>query len=172
MLRGDIMAGIIPVEEMKRIQKRMSKLMDDLGLTDLESKYMEEMQRIQKRMSEIMEEYGTSQARPDTLIPLADVRETDDSVVVTMDLPGIDKKDVEILVTEDEVNVKATRSSETKVDEKEYHKRERTCIRFERMVKLPVLVKSGEAKAKLNDGVLEVTLPKEVVTARRRISID
>jgi HSP20 family molecular chaperone IbpA len=40
------------------------------------------------------------------------------------------------------------------------------------MVKLPVAVKIEEAKAKLTEGVLEVTLPKEVVTSRKRISID
>jgi HSP20 family molecular chaperone IbpA len=40
------------------------------------------------------------------------------------------------------------------------------------LVKLPVAVRSDEAKAKLADGVLEVTLPKEVVISRKRITID
>jgi len=166
------MAGLIPVDEIKKLQKRMNQLMEDLGLTDLESKYLEEMQRMQKRMSDIMEEVETTGMEGDIMTPLADVRETDDAVVVTMDLPGVDKQDVDITITDDELRVAAERKTETEVSEKDYHKQERTYRMFERMVKLPVAVKMDEAKAKLADGVLEVTLPKEIITSRKRISID
>ena len=166
------MAGLIPVDEIKKLQKRMNRLMEDLGLTDLESKYLEEMQRMQKRMSDIMEEVETTGMQGDIMTPLADVRETDDAVVVTMDLPGVDKQDVDIAITDDELRVAAERKTETEVTEKDYHKQERTYRMFERMVKLPVAVKIDEAKAKLVDGVLEVTLPKEAITSRKRISID
>ncbi len=166
------MAGLIPVDEIKKLQKRMNSLMEDLGLTDLESKYLEEMQRMQKRMSDIMEEVETTGMEGDIMTPLADVRETDDAVVVTMDLPGVDKQDVDITITDDELRVAAERKTETEVSEKDYHKQERTYRMFERMVKLPVAVKMDEAKAKLADGVLEVTLPKEIITSRKRISID
>lgn len=148
----------------------MSRLMQDLGLTDLESKYMDEMQKIQQHMSEIMAESDIGES--DVMVPPADVKETDDSVVVIMDLPGVDKKDVEISVTDDELRVNAKRQGETEIEEKGYHKRERTHARFERTVKMPVAVKGEEAKARLADGVLEVTLPKETVTSRKRIIID
>ena len=163
------MGNLISTDEIKRIQKRMNRLMQDLGLTDLESKYMDEMQKIQQRMSEIMAESDIGGS--DVMVPLADVMETDDSVVISMDLPGVDKKDVEISVTEDELRVSAQRKTETE-EEKGYHKRERSCAKFERMVKLPVAVRSEEVKARLADGVLEITLPKEVVTSRKRITID
>jgi len=148
----------------------MNRLMQDLGLSDLESKYLDEMQKIQKRMSEITAESGTG--RSDVMVPLADVMETDNSVVVSMDLPGVDKKDVEISVTEDELRVSALRKTEKEADEKGYHKRERSCAKFERMIKIPVAVKSEEAKASLTGGVLEIALPKEVVTSRKRIAVD
>jgi HSP20 family protein len=89
-----------------------------------------------------------------------------------MDLPGVDKKDVEISVTDDELRVSAKRQIETEIDGKRYHKRERSYARFERTVKMPVAVKNVEAKARLADGVLEITLPKELVTSRKRITID
>ena len=148
----------------------MNRLMQDLGLSDLESKYLDEMQKIQKRMSEITAESGTG--RSDVMVPLADVMETDNSVVVSMDLPGVDKKDVEISVTEDELRVSALRKTEKEADEKGYHKRERSCVKFERMIKIPVAVKSEEAKASLTGGVLEIALPKDVVTSRKRIAVD
>ena len=164
------MANLISTDDIKRLQERMNRLMQDLGLSDLESKYLDEMQKIQKRMSEITAESGTGGS--DVMVPLADVIETDNSVVVSMDLPGVDKKDVEISATEDELRVSALRKTEKEADEKGYHKRERSCTKFERVVKLPVAVKSEEAKASLTDGVLAITLPKEVVTSRKRIAVD
>jgi len=164
------LANLVPTDEIRRLQKRFNRLMQDLGLTDLESKYMDEMQKIQQRMSEIMAESDVGES--DVMVPLADVKETDDSIIVSMDLPGVDKKDVEISVTYDELRVSAKRQVETEIDEKRYHKRERCYSRFERTVKMPVAVKKVEAKAKFADGVLEITLPKEIVTSRKRITID
>lgn len=166
------MAGLIPTDELRRLQKKMNTLMEDLGLTELESRYIDEMQRLQKRMKELMEEAETIPMEGNISMPLADIKETEEAIVVTMDLPGVEKQDVDISISDDELRVVAEKKAETEVSEKDYHKRERTYKRFERMVKLPVAVKIEEAKAKLNNGVLEITLPKEVVTAKKRISID
>ncbi len=166
------MTGLIPAEELKRLQKRMNRLMDDLGLTDLESRYMDELQKMQARLGELMEEAEGAPEEADIVMPLADVRETDEEVIVTMDLPGVEKKDVDITITDDELRVVAERKTETELSLKDYHKRERTYRKFERRVSLPAAVKMDEAKARLDGGVLEIKLPKEVVTAKKRISID
>jgi HSP20 family protein len=166
------MAGIIPYDEVRRLQKRMNRLMEDLGLSDFESKYVDEMQRLQKRMSELMEEAEKTPLDKSIIMPLADVKETDENVIVTMDLPGIEKEDVDISIAEDELRVMAERKTETEVSEKDFHKRERSYRKFERILKLPVAVKVDEAKASLKEGVLEVTLPKEVITAKTRITIE
>jgi HSP20 family protein len=166
------MAGLIPAEELRKLQKRMSKLMDDLGLTDLEAKYLDEMQRMHRRMCDLMEEVETAGEEGDLITPLADVWETDESVVVTMDMPGVEKHDVEINITDEELRVVAKRKIEPEQSEKDFHRRERTYKRFERMVRIPVSVRTEEARARLSDGVLEITLPKEVITSRKRIIID
>lgn len=166
------MAGLIPVDELRRLQKKMNRLMEDLGLSELESRYIDEMQRLQRRMSEMMEEAETIPMEGNIFMPLADVKETEEAIVVTMDLPGVEKQDVDISISDDELRVVAEKKAETEVSEKDYHKKERTYKRFERMVKLPVAVKIEEAKARLESGVLEITLPKEVVTAKKRITID
>jgi HSP20 family protein len=107
-----MMAGLIPAEELRKLQKRMSRLMDDLGLTDLESKYLEEMQRMHRRMCDLMEEVETAGGEGEVMMPLADVRETDESVVVTMDLPGVEKQEVEVSISDDELSVVAERRAE------------------------------------------------------------
>ena len=50
------MTGWIPADELRRLQKRMNRLIEELGLDDLESRYIEEMERMQKRMSDLMED--------------------------------------------------------------------------------------------------------------------
>jgi len=166
------MTGLIPAEELKRLQKRMNRLKEDLGLSSIESKYLDEMERMQKRMGELMEDVETSGDKSGIFQPLADVSETDGEIVVTMDLPGIDKKDVDIAISENELSVVATREKSTESVGENYHRRERTHKKFERTVSLPAGVKMDAATARLNDGVLSITLPKEVITARKRIAID
>ncbi|VVB72302.1 Small heat shock protein HSP16.5 [uncultured archaeon] len=166
------MANIIPAEELRKLQKRMNRLMEDLGLTDLESRYLEELQRMQKRMGDLMEEAETADVQSGIMTPLADIRETDEAIIVTMDLPGIVKNEVDITIHGDELSVAAEKKTESEVEEKNYHRRERTYKRFERRVRLPASVKEEGAKARLAEGVLEITLPKEVVAIRKRISID
>ena len=167
------MTGWIPADELRRLQKRMNRLIEELGLDDLESRYVEEMERMQKRMSDLMEDVeNKGEEERGVIKPLADVHETDEAVVVTMDMPGVDKKDIDITISDDVLHVVAEKKSESEVAEKNYHKRERTYKKFERRVLLPVDVKMDEARARLAEGVLEVTLPKAVIVSRKRISID
>lgn len=166
------MTGLIAAEELKKLQKKMNRLMDDMGLTNLESKYLDEMERMQKRMSELMQEAEATEDKPGIIRPLADIQETDEEIVVTMDLPGIDKKDVDIAISDKELTVVALRKTETEIKEKNYHKQERTYKKFERTVSLPAGVKMESAVARLADGVLKVSIPKEVVTTRKRITIE
>jgi HSP20 family protein len=169
------MAGIIPADDLRRLQQCMNRLMQDLGLSYMESRYLDEMNRISQRLGGIVGEYGTAQIGPNTMMPLADIRETDDSVIVTMDLPGVDKQGVNISVTEDGLRVVAEARKEIEAGGQSgetYHKRERTFNRFERMVTLPVAVNGDQATARLENGILTVTLPKEIVISRKRINIE
>jgi HSP20 family protein len=167
------MAGLIPADELRKLQKRMNRLIEELGLGELESRYIEEMERMQKRMSDLMEDVERKEEEKEGVVkPLADVLETEEAIIVTMDMPGVDKQDVDITILDDELSVVAKRKRAAEVAEKDYHKRERTSKKFERKVLLPASVKMDEAKASLAEGVLEVTLPKAVIVSRKRIVID
>jgi HSP20 family protein len=151
--------------------------MEDVGISDPESRYMPEIRRIQDKMNQLIEDFmsespAAAGAFRDVMAPLADVKETDEEVVVTMDLPGMDKGDVEITVTENALEVKAERKTEKEAKEEEFYKKERSFARFERSLALPAEVKAEDAKASLKDGVLEVHLPKVEVTTRKKVTID
>ena len=165
-------AGLIPAEELRKLQFRMNKLMDELGLDALGSKYIDELGRMQKRMGDLMEEVEGPNLKKGVIRPLADVHETEEALVVTMDMPGVEKQDINISVVEDELQISAQRKSETEANEQDYHRRERTYTRFERRVLLPESIKTEEARATLTNGVLQITLPKVSVITRKRIAID
>ena len=166
------MKGLIASEELKKLQKRMDRLMEELGLARIESKYLEEMERMRRRLGELMEEAETGRDGEEMIEPLADVQETDGEIIVTMDLPGMDKEDVDIALSSDELSVVAQRKTETGKEEGSFHQRERSYRRFERTISLPTGVKADEAHAKLESGVLKINIPKAVVTTRKRITID
>ncbi|HWQ19335.1 MAG TPA: Hsp20/alpha crystallin family protein [Methanotrichaceae archaeon] len=142
------MAGIIP-SELNQLQDMMNKFMDYMGVSGL----------------------GSRIPGGEVMRPLADVRDADDAIIVTMDLPGVDKNDVEISVSENELRVVAEKSTEETPGNGQ-GRFERTYRRFERTIMLPELVKANEARARLENGVLEISLPKEVVTTRKQINIE
>jgi len=92
--------------------------------------------------------------------PATDVLDTGKEIVVTAELPGIDKEDIDISVEEDCVEIKAERKLEKEEKEEGYHYRERGYKSFYRKMGLPASVIPDKAEAQLNNGVLEIKLPK------------
>jgi len=167
------MDKLVPVDEMRRLQNRMNKLIDELGLSELQSRTKDEIERIQDKMSRLMEDLEDEKSLPsaDVLTPLADIIETDDELIVKMDLPSMEKGDIEVTISEDVLSVKASRKAEKEERGQDYYRRERTYSKFERSIRLPCTVKDEEASAKLEHGTLQITLPKEMTSSKKKIEI-
>jgi HSP20 family protein len=108
----------------------------------------------------------------DILAPLVDVQEKDDSVIVTTDLPGVDKADVDIRIGEGYIEINAESKQEEEGEKDGYVHRERTYSKFSRAVSLPSGVTEEGAKAKLEDGVLTVTLRKSKGGEKPKIEVE
>lgn len=94
------------------------------------------------------------------------------SSILKAELPGVEKKDLNIEVLPEQVSLKAETSEEQETREGAYHWRERTFHCFERNVPLPVEVKSSEAKASFKDGLLEIHMPKtEASLAKKPVKV-
>jgi HSP20 family protein len=104
-------------------------------------------------------------------VPPVDVYEEGDHVVVKTELPGLSKDDIELTLTPDTLTIKGEKKKEEKVEEKDYHRWERSYGSFMRTVALPVEVKSEAADAQFKDGVLTVRLPKSPQAKRRTVEI-
>ena len=104
-------------------------------------------------------------------IPKVDVIDRDSEVVVEAELPGVNKDDVDVSVTDNSVTVKATTSKEETEEKGEYYRREISKGYFSRTLPLPAAVKGDQAKAEFKDGVLRLTIPKAEVSKRHTLKV-
>jgi HSP20 family protein len=97
----------------------------------------------------------------------------DDQFVLRMDLPGVDKEDVRVEVTDDAIVVHGERQQTHQEERDGFYRSERSYGRFYREVQLPEGAQPDTAKANYRDGVLEVsvTAPPRQLTRPRRIEI-
>ncbi len=104
--------------------------------------------------------------------PSVDVIERDDEVIVKAELPGVDKKDIDISVTNNTVTIKGSTSHEEKEEKGDYYRCEISRGSYSRTLSLPTDVDESKAKAKLRDGILELSLPKLTKSKRKSIKVE
>jgi HSP20 family protein len=95
-----------------------------------------------------------------TFSPSCDVEETDNEVIVKMDVPGINEKEISLSLSGDNLIIKGERKSEKEDKKKHVHRMERFYGSFERVLPLPLTVDKEKINAEYQKGVLEVHLPK------------
>jgi len=104
--------------------------------------------------------------------PHMDVFERNGKFVISADLPGLDKDDVKVEVTEDGVIIEGERKYEHEEREEGVYRSERGYGQFRRQIPLPQGVKTDTATANFKNGVLEITIEApQLAKNRRRIQI-
>lgn len=106
----------------------------------------------------------------DTRIPKLDVINHEKKIVVRAEVPGINKKDIDVSLSDNILTIKGETTSEKK-EEGEYHTHEISSTSFARSVALSSPVIEAEITAALTDGVLEVTLPKAKESKKHPIDV-
>jgi HSP20 family protein len=93
-------------------------------------------------------------------LPAMDMRETDNEVVASVELPGLSKGDIKVSVKNNVLSITGEKKTEKAEENQNIHRVERAYGYFKRSVVLPVEVDSEKVKATFKDGVLKITLPK------------
>ena len=93
-------------------------------------------------------------------LPVADIYETENSVIAAFELPGVKKEDIELNITDDRVEVKVERKLEKTAEEKEGYSYEMRSYSFYGALPLPLDVIAEQANAAYKDGILRVEIPK------------
>lgn len=121
----------------------------------------EELRRIEDRMNRMFGEgEGRMSGRRVNEIPNIDVQEHGNDVIVTADMPGVDKNDIKINVRNGNIlEISAQKKTETERKEEGFIRHERGYTGYYRSITLPAPVDKSRANASYNNGVLEITLP-------------
>jgi len=110
--------------------------------------------------------YGTFQ-------PSIDVRESEKEITVSAELPGMDEKDIEVLLSGDALTIKGEKKEEKEEKEKNYYRMERRYGSFQRVIPLPVEIDTKKVDASFKKGILHVKLPKtaQAKAAAKKIAV-
>ncbi len=104
--------------------------------------------------------------------PAVDIYETENSIVLKAELPGIDPKDVEVRVEDNTLYLKGERRFEKETKDENYHRVERSYGSFARSFSLPNSIDADKVVAEYKDGVLNLTLPKREEAKPKTIRIN
>ena len=105
--------------------------------------------------------------------PSVDINESNDAFMITADLPGIKKSDIEVKVERNLLILNAERKIDKTNDKEKYHFSERRSGTFSRSFKLPKSVKEEKITADFDNGVLSIIIPKaeDAITSNRLIKV-
>jgi len=103
--------------------------------------------------------------------PAMDVVEKEDRFLVTVELPGMHEKDIDVSVVGDTLTVRGERKEETAEENESYYCNERAYGAFARTMTLPSLVNADKIQASYEDGILEIHLPKTAEVQPKKIQV-
>jgi HSP20 family protein len=132
-----------------------------------------EMETLRERMDKLfaeMNSHPTLTFEPSSLA--LDVKETDETVVVTASVPGFKSEDLTVEINKGVLSIRGESKTERDETKGTWHLQERRFGSVQRAITLPAAVYDDEAKATLADGVLTVTVPKSDRTPTRKIDIE
>ena len=103
--------------------------------------------------------------------PSVDIFETEQELVLSAEVPGIDEKDIEIKLEDNTLTLRGERNFEKETKEDNYHRIERAYGSFFRSFSLPLYVNQDTIKAEHRNGVLKIVMPKKPELKPRQVKI-
>lgn len=140
-----------PFQEIDSLQREMNRLFDSL-LPPVSPTGMDELNRAD-------------------FIPAAELQETANEIILRVEIPGIEAKDLEVQVMAEAVAITGERRSEMKTEEQGITHSEFRYGAFRRVIPLPVRIQNDQVKAECKNGVLGLTLPKAEAEKNRVVKV-
>ena len=103
--------------------------------------------------------------------PIVVVFEEKDDIVVKAELPGIEKDNIQVNLTDHTLTIKGEKKKEEEVKEENYYRAERSYGSFLRTLDLPRDVRADQVKASFKNGILEVRMPKTEEAKAKEIKV-
>ena len=106
-----------------------------------------------------------------TEMPTLDLEDRGKDFLLTAEIPGFKKEEIEIQVQDDTVEIRGNRRTSQDEKVKGYVRKERSSEQFYRRVRLPEQIKADSSQATLKDGLLELVLPKKTQKPKKKVNI-
>lgn len=127
---------------------------------------------LQREVDRLFDDFSRGGAvAPSNLMPSMDVAETDKEIELTVELPGLEQKDVDISVTENVLTIRGEKKAETEHRDKNFHVVERAYGKFYRAFQLPPGTDPSAVNATMSKGILKITIPKPTHAESKKIEV-
>jgi HSP20 family protein len=106
-------------------------------------------------------------------VPDADITETDNEFIISVDLPGLEEKDINVEIRDNILRINGEKRAEVEQKDKNFYRIERASGYFDRSIQLPNSISDENVQARLKNGVLTITFPKwaETINKAKQIEI-
>ena len=133
----------------------------------------QELESINRQLSHVLDDSSEGRVlKHDRWLPAVDIHETDEMFTVEADLPGIDKDNVKVDVESGTLVISGERKYEKEEKKENIHRIERSFGRFSRSFSLPSYVDTSKVKARMENGVLKVELPKQEAVKPKSVTVE
>jgi HSP20 family protein len=129
------------------------------------------MDRLQQDMNRLFGDLSVNHVRQAPAFPAVNIWAAEDSALITAEIPGLNKDDLEINVTGDTLTLSGVRKFKELPEGTRYHRRERKYGEFSRNIQLPYTVDVNKVKATFKNGILKVELPRVEAEKPKKIAV-
>lgn len=128
-----------------------------------------EIETLRRQFDDLFDELsGTNRESSMSWMPAVELEDKDENLILRVQLPGIEPKDLDVRVTREAVYMAGEHRQEQKSEERGLFRSEFRYGRFERVIPLPAHIQNDQVQSEYKNGILTLTLPK-VQEAQRRV---
>lgn len=129
------------------------------------------LNQLQREMDNLLRRDADTTSPMSDWTPAVDIRETPEAWLLHADIPGVKVEDIEIHMENGVLSISGKREFENAEEKDGYKRVERVRGRFHRRFSLPDTANGEKITAKTNNGVLDVTIPKQEKVLPRKIEV-
>ncbi|YAF95047.1 MAG: Hsp20/alpha crystallin family protein [Nodularia sp. CChRGM 3473] len=137
---------------------------------------LQEIDTLQRQMNRLFESLipttDGGESRGLVFVPVAELRETDDAIDLSLELPGLEAKDIDVEVTPDSVVINGERKSEARTEDQGVIRSEFRYGKFQRVIPLPAMVQNDQVQAEYKNGILHLSLPKAESEKHKAVKVN
>lgn len=133
---------------------------------------IDSLQREMNRLFNSLTTHENGESNLANFIPAAEIHETQNSIELKLEVPGLEAKDLDVRVMEQAVAISGERQSETKTEEGGITRSEFRYGKFQRVIPLPTRIQNDQVKADYKNGVLSLSLPKAEEEKNRVVKVN